>query len=447
MSEGEAAETSGAGGPGMGDLLRAGLVSLVVSLALVGGFAGVGFLVGGRLPKAPPDELTLHDSRAFYKAQPRYLRPLPYTETPAGLANLRAETCGSCHREIYEEWRVSTHARAWEDDAQFQEELAKGKATPGKDTTWICVNCHTPLVNQLPQLVAGLVEGQRDQPRYLKNPNYDANLQLEAVTCATCHVRDGGVLGPYGDTTAPHPVRKAPELLEASLCTQCHQANAHLSDIALACVFDTGLEWKEGPAAQRGETCQSCHMPAVERPLMPGFPKRKTRRHWFGGSLIPKHPKFEAELAQVREHYDDGVTLRWVELPEQAQAGSELELRFAAKNEHAGHHVPTGDPERFLLLRAEVRAGDQLLASREERIGAVYQWDPVEKLSDNRIAAGEERTWSLTFAAPAEGAELKLVLIASKHRISQENFDYHHLEGRYVAGREYLRQERALPLR
>ncbi|HBP20916.1 MAG TPA: hypothetical protein DEA08_24390, partial [Planctomycetes bacterium] len=81
-------------GAGAGDLLKAGAASLIVSLVLVGGFAGAGFLLGGKLPKAPPEELTLHDARAFYKAQPRYLRPLPYSETPAGLANLRAETCG-----------------------------------------------------------------------------------------------------------------------------------------------------------------------------------------------------------------------------------------------------------------------------------------------------------------------------------------------------------------
>ena len=70
---------------------------------------------------------TLDAARAFMAAQPRFLRPLPYSEVPAGLVDLRAESCGVCHVEIYKEWRVSSHARAWLDDPQFVEEMKKTK--------------------------------------------------------------------------------------------------------------------------------------------------------------------------------------------------------------------------------------------------------------------------------------------------------------------------------
>ncbi len=180
------------------------------------------------------------DAEAFYSGQPELLRPFPVTAVPQGLPDLKASTCGACHAEIYAEWRVSTHARAWEDDAQFMAELHKS-TQPDSDTGWMCVNCHTPVANQLPRLVAGLRNGALNQPIYVDNPAYDAELQLEAITCAACHVRDGVVLGPYGDTAAPHATRRDPTLLTEQVCTQCHQATAHFPELTLACMFNTGV--------------------------------------------------------------------------------------------------------------------------------------------------------------------------------------------------------------
>lgn len=413
---------------------------VVFSAALIGGVAWL----ATRGPVASPP-LSVADARAFYATQPEMLRPFPYTEIPTGLKDLRAVTCGECHSEIYAEWQVSTHARAWLDDAQFQEELKKTEGVKDRDTRWLCVNCHTPLENQLEVLAAGLEDGHLGRPRLIPNPNYDRALQLEAITCASCHVREGVVLGPTGEGSAPHPIRKAPELLESAACTICHEAQAYLADVGVGCAFTTGSEVAAG--AHSGRTCQSCHMPEVTRPIVTGGKPRATRRHWFGGSLIPKRPSDEAGLAPVRAHYPDGVSLVWSGVPTTLAAGSELVLSFRATNAHAGHRVPTGDPERFLLLRAEARdAKGTLLAEREERIGSVYQWEPLKLLSDNRIAPGESRTYSLSFRAPAAGP-VTLTLRASKFRLSQENLAYHHLEGRAVAGRVYFEETRQVEVK
>ena len=116
---------------------------------------------------APPDA-TLADAEAFYAKQPRYLRPLPHSETPTGLANTRSETCGACHVAIYDEWATSTHAHAWTDDAQFMAELEKSKE---QGVDWMCVNCHTPVLTQLEQVVVGLELGplvaEARRPRHL----------------------------------------------------------------------------------------------------------------------------------------------------------------------------------------------------------------------------------------------------------------------------------------
>ena len=140
------------------------------------------------------------------------------------------------------------------------------------------------------------------------------------------------------------------------------------------------------------------------------------------------------------------MSLAWSSPPARLAPGQAATLRFTATNETAGHKVPTGDPERFLLLKAEVRdATGQVLAAREVRIGAVYQWSPFKLLSDNRLAPGEARSFELNFQAPAEGT-LTLALEASKHRISAENLAYHHLEGRTVPSRVYLQEELRVPV-
>lgn len=418
------------------------------SIVAAAGLAALGLLSGCQRADVPKSAPTVADARAFYAAQPRFLRPVPYSEVPEGLPDLTAATCGVCHVEIYEEWRVSTHARAWLDDAQFQEELKKTTAEEGRDASWICVNCHTPMENQLPRLVARLEKGDRGRPVYVDNPNFDPALQEEAITCATCHVRNGVVLGPFGDTIAPHPVAKSEELLSAAVCTQCHEANETLHDVELACIFDTGTSFASGPWAAEGKVCQDCHMPEISRPLVSeDSPVRKTRRHWFGGSRIPKKPEFEAELAPLLEAYPDGARIEWIDPPASLAAGSRGALRFRVTNAEAGHTLPTGDVERYLLVTARVvgEAGT-IVAERVERFGTRYQWDPeVVKLEDNRLAPRETRTFSLEFIAPAEGP-LSLQLEGSNHRISPENMAYHALEGRTVPSRVFYQSAIELPV-
>ena len=44
-----------------------------------------------------------------------YAHAIPYQKTPEGLTSLRAESCGSCHKEIYAEWKTSIHSQAYRD--------------------------------------------------------------------------------------------------------------------------------------------------------------------------------------------------------------------------------------------------------------------------------------------------------------------------------------------
>ena len=258
--------------------MRAPLTSTVLLLTAACAFASTAC-------KAKQRELSVTDQAAvFYESRPPLERPVTRAGSVTGIPNLRSATCGQCHTEIYEEWKASPHARAFTNPA-FQAQLAEARASEQGDLGWQCVNCHTPAYEQMPQLVAGLNLGEVGRPIYLDNPWYEAHMEEDGVGCATCHVVNGVVHGPWGDSRAPHAVARSEKLLEDRVCTQCHQAEQTLPGHTPSCMFD--LAATHDAEAVSGQTCQQCHMPEIERPLMDGLPARKTRRHWFDTRLIP----------------------------------------------------------------------------------------------------------------------------------------------------------------
>jgi hypothetical protein len=42
-------------------------------------------------------------------------RPIDTSGVPASLKTLRAEECGTCHQDYYEEWETTVHSQAWTD--------------------------------------------------------------------------------------------------------------------------------------------------------------------------------------------------------------------------------------------------------------------------------------------------------------------------------------------
>jgi hypothetical protein len=371
--------------------------------------------------------------RDFYAERPALERPIPLQRTPRGLQTLSAAECGTCHTEIYREWRQSVHAQAWT-DPQFQAELRKDPAV-----SWLCVNCHTPLMNQLDSLVVTLEANDVSRPRRRPNPGFEPALREEGINCASCHVRDGAVEGPFGNTAAPHAVRKNPDLRTSRVCESCHQAEMVYPGKTFVCVFQTGDEWRAGPQGKAGRICQDCHMPAVERPLVAGGPMRTTRRHAWSGSRLPKggepDPAFRDSLASLLA---PGIALRAGPAP---APGPNARWRVAAVNANAGHMLPTGDPERAVIVTlAAIGARGDTLGVTTERFGQRWEWFPVvRKLADRRIAPGDSAVVTLRFRAPR--GRYRLVATAVNERISDANAGYHAL-GDYPRRIEVARVER-----
>jgi hypothetical protein len=336
--------------------------------------------------------------------------PWEAPQTPAinasdwGLTGLKASDCGVCHTEIYAEWSLSTHAAAWV-DPQFQAELHKDP-----EVGWLCLNCHTPVANQQARIVQG--SDVIRNPPTTANAVFDASYRNEGISCLGCHWRPEGIAAPHADSKAPHATIYDPEMAQDGTCLGCHQARARLED-ALVCHFNTG---NEKVSAGVTASCSSCHMPAVERAMATGGPVRKGGRHTWSGSGIGKgHGPTHAGL--------DGLDIALTVAP--VVVGKPLDVRVLLHNARAGHRIPTGDPERAIVV--DVRLLDMAgaeLAKHTERFGQTWQWSPVAmQLSDNRIAVGEKR-W-VVWRQPMPAAPVDVEVTVRHVRLSADNLRYH----------------------
>ena len=360
-----------------------------------------------------PKEKTTGDIVPLTK---HWKKAIAHQEIPTGLSSISAASCGACHQEIYQEWKKSTHAGAFQ-DLQFQAEWKK-------DDVLTCLNCHTPLQNQQEFIVKGLINGDYKTPLKEPNPRFDKKLQLESITCATCHVRDGNIIGTIGTKNAPHKTVKDLKFLSEKLCTSCHNVVDELNPV-LVCTFETGDEWDKNWAKKSGKTCISCHMPEIERPIFSGMEKRLSHFHDFPGSGIPKFFDMEAKKLEGLEFTESSVKKVY-------SVGEKIVYSLKVKNSFAGHSVPTGDPERFFLVSFRlVDKQGNIFSEEQHRIGEEWQWYPVaKKLSDNNLKPLEERMYTFDYDIKKQGI-LTFTVEITKYRMTEENAKRNGILGKY----------------
>lgn len=238
-----------------------------------------------------------------------------------------ASECATCHRAIYDEWRLSSHAYASISPVFHKFEQRINDLSQGTVGTF-CVRCHASI---------GTAMGEpREMPLWDRSP-----ISREGVTCITCHrvseeygkvngerriipgalfdpmygpLGGGGVAEVVGDAgewkvkTEPGGAGMAihregilfDQLSKSEFCVACHQVAVH-PGIKLEVVWD---QYRASPAASEGITCQDCHMskspgvatgfetaPAAVIGGKPFRPDQKHSNHSFAGPGYPiAHP-------------------------------------------------------------------------------------------------------------------------------------------------------------
>ncbi len=320
-------------------------------------------------------------------------RPIESSGTSPVLGKLHAAQCGSCHQEEHREWRTTVHSRAWTDPYYQVDWTFDGRQQ-------ICKNCHTPLDRQQEDRVLGFLDRDKWQPVLAANPDFDAALQKEGVTCAGCHLRDGKILGPRGSRSAPHPTQQVSDPNE--ICVRCHVVQGKrwdtfyrmppcgtTAEIAAARdrLASRGGEYLVRDLAELG--CVQCHMPVRE-----GAGSRAGRRHlWRGGH----------DLATVRSALTASLS---ESVGSDGSRVAELELA----NTGAAHFLPTGTPDRYLTVNVRaLDAGGRVIREATYTLERVVMWRPfIVDLWDTRLPRGAPRRYVLSLPSGTRSIEAEV---------------------------------------
>ncbi len=316
-------------------------------------------------PEAPTEPTPAPTPEQVHEG-PLFADGLPMTELllPEGLANPTAQNCAACHGEIQHHWEASAHAQGWAEEAY---ELAVRSAS--EPTT--CRGCHLPYLVQHPLLVVHETDDDAGSPEHATNTSWSPSLQREGVTCATCHLREGRVLGPRGNGNAPHPTVRSEALASPALCGTCHQLSWPDSELAW---YDTYGEWYRSPYREAGVRCQDCHMPQRA-----------------GSASIGRFAAHADHAMAVDPGRASSVL---VELPgPEVTRGQPFTVSLRLQNTGAGHAFPTGQPGKAYTVQTVVldSDGEPLHEAIEHRLERIVQPDPPHALvSDTRIPARGE---------------------------------------------------------
>ena len=319
------------------------------------------------------------------------------------LGKLHAAECGACHQDAYRDWNTTIHARAWTDPYYQVDWVFDGRQQ-------VCNNCHIPLDRQQESRVLGFRDREKWEPMLAPNPDFDPALQQEGVTCAGCHLRDGKILGPYGNSNAPHPVEKFADPNET--CLRCHVVQGNRWDtfyrmppcgtIAEIAAGQGRLESGSGEYAVRdlaGLGCVQCHMPEGG-----ASGSGVARRHLWRGGHDP---------ATVRSALSASLS---VSIGRRASRIAELVL----ENIGTAHFLPTGTPDRHLTVQLRALDADgRVLRETTDTLERTIMWRPfIVDLWDTRLPHRSPRRYALELPRDTRTieAQVRYHLLAESRR-------------------------------
>jgi hypothetical protein len=268
----------------------------------------------------------------------------------------REDNCGNCHSRIYGQWADDGHSRAARNPivlSMYNGTDVKGRANvgPGYRLDWSdqgnCASCHAPMA------------AARGVATDLNNVE---GVEGTGVSCDFCHkVKEVStdpqfmhfaemqvlrpakgqklIFGPFEDAIFPKdiPDLSYSPLFETSrFCAGCHDGAFWGTP-----VYETFSEWRKSPYAAAGVQCQQCHMRSTHG-------MKRIADEEDGG--IERHPGLLSSHRMMGEPATQ-LLKNALHMNTSAQVkGRILEVTVSVANTGAGHHVPTGQPMRNVLL-------------------------------------------------------------------------------------------------
>ncbi|WP_446007916.1 multiheme c-type cytochrome [Candidatus Electrothrix sp.] len=350
--------------------------------------------------------LLLFSCSVLYCATTGYSHELPEGAVPLA----RSEECASCHPTIYKEWMESFHAKssALENPAHgaVHQAFVQAMEEKGKKGNYHCANCHTPMADNIKELMAGTAE--------LDSKNWT---HTEGTGCTFCHRiesiiekdkfnqyklnKDGAIhTSRPAKKGLPHATRQSDLFAEGKVCMGCHSHKINSNDVAICQMKD-----------EVQGNCLECHMPKIAGRSTVGTDGKTHRSHKMPGG----HDK---EMLKKAASLDATIS----------SEGEERSLVVTVQN-MIKHTFPSTNPMRiaFVKVVAKDKEGKKIWENFKEspledkqalffqafRAGekkGVPSWAAEGIAFDTRLKAEETRTMTYPLADPTI-AQVDVMLI------------------------------------
>ncbi len=235
-------------------------------------------------------------------------------ELPEGAVPLaKSEQCATCHPAIYKEWQESFHAKSstFKDPAHraVHQAFVKAMEKKGKKGNYHCANCHTPMADNIKDLMAGKAE--------LDSNNWT---HTEGTGCTFCHRiesivekekfnhyklnKDGAFhTSRPAKENLPHKTGQSALFAEGKVCMGCHSHKLNGKKVPICMMKD-----------EAQGNCLECHMPAVEGKVAVGSQGKTHRSHKMPGGhdieMLKKAATLDAEVTSEGKERNLVVTVK-----------------------------------------------------------------------------------------------------------------------------------------
>ena len=361
--------------------VRFAILMVLLTLAMAGAWM---------VYRTPASDHVPADATAQFLAR-HWAQPLaPQGEPPPGFAAIEAslapEACGTCHTSEFADWRTSLHSRSIGPGILWQFRVLSQDESNG------CLRCHAPLAEQ--KALTALQHGWANAPERPVPSYVSGDLHQRGLVCAACHVRRHQRFGPPAQTRNAMQATRQPHdgfvaeqaFRDSRFCSTCHQFPPQGRRLEGKLIENTYEEWRASPAAEKGLSCQSCHMPG--------------RRHVWRG-------------VHDREMVANGLRR---ELEATRLDGSRLVVQATITAPGVGHYFPTYVvPKVMVSLHLRNSTGTREIARHV--IGRTVSVDMDRELSDTRISPGGKSVVSAEVEVPAGAnhVEMRVEVAPAEH--------------------------------
>lgn len=307
---------------------------------------------------------------------PQYDNPDYQWIDPTPNGNDNDKNCGNCHFPIvYEQWLKDAHSQSATNplflniyngtDAEGNHDVHPGYRLDYPHTYGNCSNCHAPVAAINNFLGADMNElkgieklgSSCDFCHKIKDVNLKNNF---SSFTGVMHIeflrppKDHQIFfGSYDDV--PFPDVYSPIYSKSVYCAPCHQGSFWGVPI-----YESYSEWLASPYSKKGIECQNCHMP----------PDGTTTNFAPGKGGLERNPLTIPTHLHLGSR-DSSFLASTVEMKTYGKLVEDtLRVKIDIKNVGAGHHVPTDQPMRNMILLVKVvdAAGNKLKYIGKSRV-------------------------------------------------------------------------------